>query len=107
MEEARADRMRSIERFKYIQEMGYRNNSNLVAINMNADNINIVDSMSLQEINELTDILDKYRSENVDVITRELSNDMSDLSKYFMKFNIYEETKKYMYYHYYDSTIII
>jgi hypothetical protein len=107
MEEAHADRMRSIERFKYIQEMGYRNNSNLVAINMNADNINIVDSMSLQEINELTDILDKYRSENVAIITRELSNDMSDLSKYFMKFNIYDETKQFMYYNYYDNTIII
>jgi hypothetical protein len=99
-------RLKRIESFKYTQNIGYKYNNNMVCINMNDENINIVDSLSLQDINELTDVLEKYSSADINVITRELCNDISDLSNYFKKFNIYDETKQYMMYHYYDGTII-
>jgi predicted transport protein len=101
------ERLERIETFKYRQEIGYKYMNNIVCINMNDENINIINNLSLDEINELTDTLDKYRGVDIGVITRELSNDLSDLSKYFMKFNIYYETKQYLMYHYYDNIIII
>lgn len=84
------ERLKLINSFKYVQHHAYKNT--ILCIYMNDENINIVDNLSLQEITELTTTLDKYSSTDVAVITRELSDDFSDLSNYFMKFNICDET---------------
>ena len=98
------ERLMRINRFKYMQNVCYK--YKLMSIHMSKENINIVDNMSLQDIDQLTKTLDKYGDSNIDVITTELSNDISDLSKYFAKFNIYNDTKQYLMYHYYDNIII-
>lgn len=99
------ERVKNIGRFKYMQDVVYKNN--MLCIYMNDENINIVDNLSLCEIYELNNTLDKYSNAGIDVLTKELSNDISDLSKYFAKFNIYDETRRHLMYHYYDNCIII
>lgn len=97
-------RLKNIERFIYMQNIAYKNN--MLSIYMNTENITIIDTLSLYEICELTDTLDKYSNADIATITRELNNDISDLSKYFKRFKIHDETRQNMMYHYYDNTTI-
>lgn len=87
-------RVKIMERFIYMQNIVYKNN--MISIYMNTENITIIDTLSLYEIRELTDTLDKYSNADIATITRELNNDISDLSKYFKRFNIHDETRRNM-----------